>query len=106
MKSDNKFHHRLRKARVTRGLTQESLSRISGISPAPISRYEAGLSHPSMENLRRLCKALIVSSDSLLGLSNNSLESSPYDKLTLVHQDIVDGLITILANREAKARNG
>ena len=104
-KDDNKFHHRLKKARVTRGLTQESLSRIAGISPAPLSRYEAGLSSPSMQNLKKICKALIVSSDSLLGLSNESRESPPYNNLTLEHQEIVQGLVTILANREARTKS-
>lgn len=66
------FAARLQKVRELRGLTQAALARASGLEPAMLSRFEAGLHEPSMANLRRLCRALLVSADFLLGLSERA----------------------------------
>ena len=45
-------------ARIQAGLTQEELSRKSGISQADISRLENGTRNPSLALLKRLAEAM------------------------------------------------
>lgn len=58
----------LRAARVSRGWTQEELAARVGLPAMQISHYECDRRAPSLDNLRKLCKALYASADSLLGL--------------------------------------
>jgi transcriptional regulator with XRE-family HTH domain len=60
--------HRLRALRRARGLSQEALSRASGVSATVISRIERGaIVEPSLRTLRALAKALDVTLDELAG---------------------------------------
>lgn len=56
----------LRELRKERGLTQASLSEISGVNRVMIARYEAGLLNPSARTLIKLSAALGVSTDKIL----------------------------------------
>jgi XRE family transcriptional regulator, regulator of sulfur utilization len=47
-----------RDARVARGLTQEELSRLTGVPQADISRIERGAGNPTESTLQRLAHAL------------------------------------------------
>lgn len=60
---------RLQRAREARGLTLEQLGELLGVQRQAVSRYERGGHDPSAGMLRRLCVALEVSADDLLGLS-------------------------------------
>jgi transcriptional regulator with XRE-family HTH domain len=60
------FPDRLAELRKTHGLTQQALAEVTGISVIQIHRYEAGSSQPTLEALRKLAKALRVSSDALV----------------------------------------
>ena len=44
--------------RVEKGLTQQKLSELSGISQADISRLESGTANPSLKTIRRIASAL------------------------------------------------
>lgn len=61
------FARRLRLTRETRGLTQLQVAERTGLKPAAVSHFETGQRRPSLMNLRRLCDALRVSSDYLIG---------------------------------------
>lgn len=61
------FADRLQKARELRELSQSSLAAKAGLPASSISHFEAGSRKPSFENLRRLARALDVSTDYLLG---------------------------------------
>ena len=61
------FCERLRKMRETKGLTQEQLANISGITVRMIQQYEHGKSKPRYEASTKLAKALDVSITTLLG---------------------------------------
>lgn len=63
----DQFPERLRAARVLRELNQDALANLSGLQPSAISHFETGTRKPSFDNLRRLAKALKVSTDYLLG---------------------------------------
>lgn len=58
---------RLREARVNRRLTQTELGKRAGRSPSGIAAIENGHARPSLELFCRLCAALDVSADYLLG---------------------------------------
>lgn len=76
MENDNRklFAERLRHARETlRGLTQSQLAEKTGLPATSISHFEnpEGTRKPSFDNLRRLANALDVTTDYLIGLSND-----------------------------------
>lgn len=61
---------RLKKARENTGLSQQSVSYLSGVPQSVLSKAEAGRITPCVRNLVKLCRILNVSSDWLLGLSD------------------------------------
>ena len=52
---------RLKELRLKRNLTQHRLAKRAGIHVTALRYYEYGLRCPSVDNLRKLCKALKVS---------------------------------------------
>jgi transcriptional regulator with XRE-family HTH domain len=103
------FAERLRHAReALRGLTQAQLAEKAGLPPTSISHFEntQGTRKPSFDNLRRLALALEVSTDYLLGHTDNPLGITVDDKLyrdvKLLSEDdrrIAEGMIERLAGR-------
>jgi len=65
------FSSKLRRRRVAKGLTQFELAIRSGVPDRYISRYELGKSLPNTGHLRKLAKALDVTTDYLLGLESD-----------------------------------
>jgi transcriptional regulator with XRE-family HTH domain len=65
------FSHKLRERRLAKGLTQFELAIRSGVPDRYISRYELGRSLPKTDYLRKLAKALEVTTDYLLGLESD-----------------------------------
>lgn len=63
------FPKRLRFAREMRELSQVELADKARLDQSHLSHFEAGTRLPGAENLKALAKALMVSSDYLLGLS-------------------------------------
>lgn len=57
---------RVRDARVAKGLTQEQLAELAGVSPTYISVVERGIKSPQLDTFVPLCNALGVSADALL----------------------------------------
>lgn len=64
------FLTRLKEARIEKGLTQKQLAEVIKTTDDSIYSWEKGRSQPSIELLFKLCKALDVSADYLLGLSD------------------------------------
>ena len=48
-------------------MTQEQLTKVSGVPPRTIQRYECGTSRPRLDAAEKLAKALNISVDQLLG---------------------------------------
>ena len=65
------FSRKLRERRLAKGLTQFELAIRSGVPDRYISRYELGRSLPKTDYLRKLAKALEVTTDYLLGLESD-----------------------------------
>ena len=57
---------RMSAIRKARGLTQDELSRISGVPRITIARYETGRVDPTMANAKKLADALGVKIDDLI----------------------------------------
>ena len=62
------FALRLKAERVARGLTVEQLARVVDCSPACLRGHERGATVPNGDLLHRICLALGVRADTLLGL--------------------------------------
>jgi transcriptional regulator with XRE-family HTH domain len=65
------FPKRLKAARELRGFNQEELGERSGLQGSAISHFETGGRKPSFDNLKRLADALGVSTDYLLGRTDD-----------------------------------
>ena len=69
---------RIRDARMAAGMTQEQLSAATGLKQFHISRIERGdIKDVLGDTLARLAKALNVSADYLLGLTDEESEQYP-----------------------------
>jgi len=67
MRAIQRFGKQLQQLRTRRGLTQEQLAVIAGLSRTFLTRLELGQHDPSLSTLVRLGKALRVSVTELLG---------------------------------------
>ena len=63
--------------RDRRGWSQAELAQKSSLQPTAISHFETGARSPSFDNLRRLADALNVSTDYLLGRSDDPVMAGP-----------------------------
>lgn len=77
MKSNSVNKFRLRDLRRENNLTGEQLASALNMKQSAISKWENGLQEPSKENLKKLAAYFHVSSDYLLGLTD---EREPYKK--------------------------
>lgn len=66
--------HRLKKILEAKGMNQSDLARATGITVSAISLYINTSRIPSAIQIQRLCKALGVSSDYLLGIDGDNFE--------------------------------
>ena len=80
------FGERLRKLRKERHLTQEELSKKTGIAKQTISNTETDRSYPESETIRLLANVLQVSTSELLGedllLSDQKLTPREFAMIT------------------------
>lgn len=65
------FGERLQYARYLHNLSQRQLAEVSGVPRGTITVYEQNMTEPGAYNIRLFCKALKVSADYLLGLSDD-----------------------------------
>lgn len=66
----NEFGTRLRRIMWYKGITQEDLSRATGITQTMISKYVTGHACPSFSNVDKICKVLGCSMDRLRYLND------------------------------------
>lgn len=66
--SKTEIGNRITYLRERRGLTQTQLTLRAGMANSSLSHIESGIQYPSLSNLVRLCRALSVSADHVLGL--------------------------------------
>jgi transcriptional regulator with XRE-family HTH domain len=99
--SDSIFAIRLREARERQKLNQAELAQRAEMQPSAIAHFEANRRKPSFENVRRLAKALDVSTDYLLGFQA-TVAFRNEEKLTKDDRNYVQGLIDKLAGEGKK----
>ena len=68
---------KLRELRKQRGLTQQDLADIVGVSNVSLSNYERGVQMPDILTLTKIANALGVSTDTLLGLNDYENDEPP-----------------------------
>ena len=66
---------RLKHTRIIRNLTQQNMADALGIALRSYQRYEEGTTEPNLDNLILISKKLEVSTDYLLGLT----DEAPFD---------------------------
>lgn len=71
MFNKNVFCERLKATRKRRNLTLEQLGSQLDVTKQTVSRWEKGERYPALDVLYTIAEVLGVSSDYLLGLSNN-----------------------------------
>ena len=69
----------IKEARLAKGLSQEQLGKLIGVSKVAICWYEGNSRTPTLENFEKLLDALDLSADYLLGREVNAVsEDSSY----------------------------
>lgn len=80
------FAERLKAARTLRKLSQAELAEKAKLPPASVSHFESGPRKPSFDNLKALASALDVTTDYLLGRSNEPEASA--ETVGRLHRDL------------------
>ena len=101
------FSERLRVAREMRKLSQAELAKASDLQPSAISHFETAGRSPSFDNLKRLADALKVTTDYLIGRSDEPTLSSAAtgrlfrhaEKLSSSDLEMLEQMAETLANR-------
>ena len=111
MNSENVFGERLLEARTIRDLSQEELAEKADLQSSAVSHFETGKRKPSFHNLRRLADALKVTSDYLLGLTDDPdvvLDGDQlyrdYQSLTEKDRELARDFMKSLAKRSKEKR--
>jgi transcriptional regulator with XRE-family HTH domain len=110
MMSGLTFGHRLRRAREHRDCSQDRLANSCGIPPSAISHFEADRRKPSYGNLCKISKALGVSADFLLGITNDISAKTPAgslyalaEALSARDRDLAEDFLRLLGQRRKRA---
>lgn len=74
--NDNNLAEKIAKLRKEKGLTQSQLAEMINVSNKTISRWETGEGYPEITLLMPLAKALGVTTDYLLGITQETAQAS------------------------------
>ena len=106
------FGARLRAARELRGLSQRELAEKLDMPPSSIAHFEGNRRKPSFENLLRLSTALEVTTDYLLGRTDEPAILAASDplvrdlsKLGPDDRELVGAMLKVLVSHRRAARN-
>lgn len=83
--NDMPFSDRLSAMRKQRGLTQEALADLVGVTKTQVYRYESGTSQPTLDVIKKLAVTLSVTTDELIFEAG---ERKPDDSLLLLLEGI------------------
>ena len=79
------FPERLTSLRKQRGLTQEALAELVGVTKTQVYRYENGSSQPTLDVIKRMAVSLSVTTDELIFEEN---ERKPDDSLLFLLEGV------------------
>jgi len=71
--SNSILAERIKAGRKAKGMTQDQAARAAEMPAAQWAFYEQGVRTPSTDNLRRICTAIHISADWLLGISSENV---------------------------------
>ena len=109
------FAERLRAMRESRGISQSELAALSGLQVSAVSHFETATRRPSFDNLKRLADALRVTTDYLIGRTDEIEGSAAsvrqlyrhYSGLSAEYQEMADDFVKMLAEKaKGKRRKG
>lgn len=107
------FAERLKAARELRGWNQTELAAAAGLPPSSIAHFEGGKRKPSFETLRRLANALEMTTDYLLGRTDQPAHAESGDplfrdvsNLTGHDRDLAKDFLKMLAERSQAKKQG
>jgi len=84
------FPKRLRIVREALNVSQHELARLCGLSINQISRYELGLREPTSTSLIKIARALNVSMDYLVGLTDEPNGLLAAQELTIYERGVLE----------------
>lgn len=101
---------RLRELREKQGLSQRTLSRLCHLNDYQILRYENGKSDPSATHLEMMAEVLGVSTDYLLGMTDEPQGLAPGTDLNGIEREVLEvfrrkgwnGLLSLVAEHLTK----
>lgn len=67
----NTFPQRIKELRIANNLTQKEVANVIGMSLMAYAHYELGDRQPSLDTVNKLCDLFEVTSDYLLGRTDN-----------------------------------
>ncbi len=87
-----KFQDKIQTIRKNKGLSQEELAEIVGVSRQAIAKWEAGQSYPDVDNLIILSNYFMISIDSLLKSEEDDCSAFPRNTMHTLTKDMVSFL--------------
>ncbi len=96
---------KIRYLRLKNNLTSRELSKALNISESSISLYENGKRKPSIELIIKIADYFNVTTDFLLGVSDNSL-TNPKNNLNTDFSEVLENIITSLNTQNYIIFNG
>ena len=104
------FADRLRAARELRKMSQSELAEKSGLMPSAVSHFETGRRSPSFANLKALSDALNVTTDYLIGRTDEPEVSKTVamrllrsaGKLSAEDLDTLTRMADVMAKKQTK----
>lgn len=97
--------NRLKKLREERGLTQEELGKIVGVSDKAVSTWENDIKVPRNKRLQNLADFFNVSVDFLLGRSDKQVDDSVIEKVLDIEDDLLKKYGNIYEAQKASQKN-
>ncbi len=79
----------IKRIRREKGITQEKLGELLGLTPSPVSQWETDRVLPDITQIPLLCSIFDVTSDEILGISNDS-KMQEIDKIEDEAIDLID----------------
>ena len=80
----SKFAENLKKCRTAKGISQEEMAKLIGVHSTHLSRYERGLSAPSIDVAQKIAEVLEVAIDALIFGDQNELSEKAIDDRELL----------------------
>lgn len=91
------FQINLKKYRESKGLSQEDLAQLLGVGQSTVGMWENGVNMPRMKTLQRITEILEITTNDLMGTSNNNYSGSSTNKDNITFDDF-----TYAMHNEAK----